>query len=877
MAANRPGVPEIPTRLLIWYCGEHEAEDLLGDLEENFIINLSKTNRFRASLKYWSQTVGLLFSYAVRQRKASSKTDRTSKLNLPLLSNFIKLSFRNLMRQKTFSIINLTCLAVGMSVGMMALAAFMDVLETDDFISNKDHIYRIITRVDNKEEKATFASSSAPLGFQLLMEGTGIDQLVQLKRDFSMAVETPSRIEIPIRGYYASDNFFNVFDFKFLEGNPGQALKKPFAIVITQPLAEKLFNKQDPIGQTIPVAGVGEFEVTGIIEDYPRSHFYFEAIVSFQTLNSMERRTPSGQLDDWGPRTEFYNYLLLPPGQRPEDIKSSLNEILSRHFMNQNELIVECDLQALNDIPFTEYYNEIGLSWGYQSFGVFFALAMLVLIPACFNYSNISIARSLHRAKEIGLRKVVGGGAGNVFIQVITETVVLSLLALGGGILILILVRDQFISMVYGGIKTFDLEITPYTFLSFLILAIVTGLVAGFFPATYFSRLNPIETLRNSSRTGKLSKINIRRGLIVFQFALSLSFILGVVIVARQYFYGLHYERGFRQDRILEFPLMGVDQELLKTEMEKLAEVGHVSFSSNTPGMGGYETFVKSSPGQDADSLLVDQMFVNRDFLSSLDIPLIAGKPFPERAAHDEEYLIVNETFFKKMGIPSAEMALNKVVQVDDKALRIIGVVKDFNYAPLRLPIRSFIFRSDPTQFTLADIDILSDDLAGALAQIESVWDRVAPDIKFQSYLLSDRIEESMQSFQQMFKMFLFLSLLAITISCLGLFAVMTSAADGRIREMGVRKVMGATPSQLALAISRGFIKLILIAIGIASPFCYIFYEKIFLSMQYYHARVGWLDLASGIGLLMILVVLTMGGQVVKVAHVDPVKTLKAE
>jgi len=429
---------------------------------------------------------------------------------------------------------------------------------------------------------------------------------------------------------------------------------------------------------------------------------------------------------------------------------------------------------------------------------------------------------------------------------------------------------------VVHGSKTFDLEITPLTFVVFLLFGITTGFLAGIFPAAYFAKLNPIETLRNTSNAGKLSKISVRKGLIVTQFALSLIFILGVSIIFKQYRYALNYDLGFQKENILDIPLENVDDQILRTALEKLPEVTSVSMSSSIPGNWSVsETWVPLI--DQADSLLVYQMYVDQHYIDNLELTLIAGRGFPQESSQKEEYIIVNEMFLKKFKLGTPHDALNQSFLVDgENELRIIGVVKDFNYMPLREEIHSFFFRYNPDEFRYANVKIKSTDIQKSLERIEQSWNGLTEQ-KFEARFLEDELEALVVSFKNMIRIFGFLGLLAITISCLGLLAVVISAAESRTKEMGIRKILGATVSNLAISLSQGFIKLIAIAIMIATPISYFIFEKVFLRMQHYRAPVEFTEMAMGILLLLILVAVIIGSQVAKVARINPVDTLKHE
>jgi ABC-type antimicrobial peptide transport system permease subunit len=872
--------PQWPKRFFEWYCSEEVAEDLTGDMDEIFHQNARKMPAYKARLKYILQTLVLVFSYAVRnrRRKFRAEYDSPAYHSWAMYRSYSKIAFRSLIRQKAFSLINIVCLSVGMSVGLLALAVFVDVMEVDNYQTHADNIYRVTTTVDDKREKTTYASSSAPLGEQLSEGATGIREIVQMENNFSPEIVQGANISVPLQGYYVMPNFFRMFSFSLVEGNPEEALAKPFSIVITQSAAKKLFRDPHPLGKILEVKGLGNFEITGIIEDYQRSHLYFEVLTSYTTLLELERQGKIGSsLQDWGPVTSHYTYVMLDQEKRFSDFEPFFNRIASAQFEKDKSIQVAYGLQKLSDIPMSEHSNEIGLSWGKTSLIIFFLLALLVLLPACFNYTNIAIARALKRAKEIGLRKVSGGQSRHIFIQMVMETILLSVFSLTGATLIFLYAREPFLDLIVQGHSAFDLEITPATFIIFFLFAVLAGFMAGVFPAAYFSKLNPIETLRNASQSGSISKISIRKGLIVFQFALSLVFILSVAIIFKQYRYALNYDFGFQKENILDIQLKGVDPEVVRTTLGKLPEVSAVSMSSSIPGNWETSAVSVKKTGYPQDSLSVYQMFIDHNYIDNLQIKMIAGENFTPLAAHKEEFIIVNETFIRKFDLKSPHDALNQTFIVENgRELRISGVVKDFNYMPLREQINSFFFRYKPSEFRFANVKLISNDIQNSLARLEASWNTVS-DARFEARFLDDELEASVVSFKSMIKIFGFLGLLAITISCLGLLAVIISSAESRTREMGIRKIFGASVRNLAFILSKGFLKLIAISIMIATPFTYIMFDKFFLNMFYYRANIGFAEISLSILLLFILVLLIIGSQSLKVARINPVETLKYE
>jgi putative ABC transport system permease protein len=861
--------PKWPRRILEWYAEPHVVEDLVGDLDEMFWKNLRSMSLMRARLRYCRQAIVLLFSYAVRKRR--EHVPERAYHAFSMYANYWKVAVRSLMRHRSYSLINMVCLSVGMSVGLLALAAFMDMREVDDFQEKGDRIYRVTTTIDDM----MLSSSSAPLAEKLRSEGSGVEEVVQMKKGFDPQVRLGSQLTMPLQGYYATQNFFSVFTFPLLEGNPREALKRPFTVVITRETEQKLFGTASAMGKTIDVEGLGDFEVTGILDEYPRSHFFFEALASFSTIEVLEKGQHKTSLPNWGPVTNYYTYFLLRENSNPEDLNPLLRKMESSRPFEGNAA-VSYGVQALMDISMSEPANEIGLSWGYESVIVFFTLAALVLLPACFNYANISIARAMKRSKEIGLRKVSGGDQRHIFYQMTLETVIITLLSLAAALPLYYFISREFVGMVVNGSRSFDLEITLPLFGLFVVFAVFTGILAGVFPAIYFSRISPIDALRGTQRSGKLSKISVRKWLVVAQFALSMVFIMGVVITLKQYRYALNFDLGFQKDNMLTIPLRDASPEILRNHLTALPGVQNVSFASSIPGGRGLSSTWAHQPGLQ-DSVQVTQMFIDRQYFETMKMQLVAGATFPGNPGLPEKYIVVNETLLQQFHLGTPREALGKVLAIDhDYELRIVGVVKDFNFSPLHDKIESFFFRNDPARFQVASVRLSGPDVTGTLLEIERAWNKVSAE-KFEAFFLDNQMKESLQAFLSFVKIFAFLGLVAITVSALGLLAVVISAAETRTREMGIRKVMGATPIQLAGTLSYGFFRLVAIGALLAIPIGYPMFDKVFLSMIYYRTQIEPAEILFSILLLFAMVALVIGSQTLRVARINPVDTLRAE
>ena len=370
--------PRFPERLFDWYCGSSVAEDLMGDMEEVFYQNLSKMSIRKASRKYWFQSLSLLFSYGLKRRKQKRNNllPQKSFNGFDVFQNYSKVAIRSLVKQKFFTIINVLGLSIGMSIGLLALAAYMDMLEVDQFQKNGENIYRVLSKIKNQDGKRTYASSSGPLAGKLKNEASGIKDIVRINTTFNPEIRT-GNTTIPLQGYYADQSFLNVFSFTLLEGDINTALEKPYSMIITETAAKKLFSSSNPVGKIITVDGVGDFQITGLIKDYPRSHFLFESVASWTTLEDINRS--SGELENWGPITNNYTYIHLENKVDFGQIQEVLNEADILQFGSNESINVQFELQNILDIHKTDYYNEIGMIWGTVVISIFFAMAFWVL------------------------------------------------------------------------------------------------------------------------------------------------------------------------------------------------------------------------------------------------------------------------------------------------------------------------------------------------------------------------------------------------------------------------------------------------------------------------------------------------------------------
>ncbi len=866
MSDNTP--PRLAEWLFNWHCGNAGVDDLRGDMEEVFHRNVTSVGKRRAKVIYWRQVLSLIFSYAIRKRKSKASHHHLSSPNpLDMFGNYLKVGFRNLVRHRYFTILNMVGLAIGMSVSLLIIALFVSVTNYDEFHTNKENIYRILSFTNTGKE---YASAPAILGEQLKTEFPGIKEVIQIDRNLHISEPLPKN-PIYTFGYYVDPSFLSSFTFPLAKGDPKTALENPYSIVLTEKQSKKIFGDGEAIGKMIDV-GDRQFEVTGIMKDYPpASHFEFNAIASYSAISEDQLDVPIK--DAWSQFRNHYVYLELEEGQDPSKLQDYLDKVAAEVYKSNPDFKATFHLQALSDVtPGPQLDNDIGPEWSHESFVVAGCVALLILLPACFNYTNISIARSLKRAKEIGLRKTLGSLRRQIFAQFLAETVIVTVASLILSCAFFFMIRGQFQSMMAHG-DSLDLSLTFERFLYFLLFAIFVGFVAGLFPAMHFSRLNPIDAIKNNVPTKRFSGIRIRKALIVLQFGLCLFFILTLVIYNKQYRYAMNFDLGFDEENTLDVDIYQVNPDVIRNEFSKLSFVQKVSFSSSVMGHGVPNTWATLDGSK--DSVEVFYMYVDGNFIENMDVKLLAGKTF-DNFTGVETSVIINETMMKRFNFAGPSEALGQMVNVDSLSLKVIGVVKDFHFWQLHAPPGNFFFRSNPDKYRLANLKIATNDITASMLELENAWKKFSNGTLFTAKFLSDETADAFYQYRTIIKLFGFLGILAISISCLGLLGMVVYTAESKTKEVGIRKVMGASRMSLAFLLSKEFLKLMLIASIFALPTTLLL-EKTLQNMEHYRVAITFFDIMLGLLSMFALGIVTMASQTWKTASINPAETLKYE
>lgn len=879
--------PSWAQRFIEWYGKPGLTEDLIGDLNEYFERNVRSIGPRRAKLIYIIDAFKFFRSYMVRRPKFVNLF-----INWIMIGSYIKTSGRNLMRNKLFSSINIVGLAISMSVGLLLIAFVLDLRSYDKFHKNGERIYRITNVATfSGEQGGKFATTSIKTGKLIREKVTGMEEVVIVRNDFSHDAKVGDNI-LPIKGYWAEPSLFRIFTFPMLEGNPDTALKNPYSIVLTETAAKKLFGSEDALGKVIKFDTL-DYQVTGVMKDVPFfSHINFEALVSFSTLE--QRSKVDKRFEAWTSMGANYVYLRLSENADMASIQSQLDAIAKEENLAEENTKIQLELLPLYEIVVGENLrrSERSRSEGPHMSPVVLwvlgGLALVVILSACFNYNNLSIARAMRRFKEVGLRKAIGAGKSQVRQQFMAEAIMISLASLLLSYFIFLVLRAQLINMAPEMQRMVKLELTPSMVAAFIVFSLTVGVIAGFMPAIFFSKISAIDALRNVSSVKVFKHVSLRRALVVIQYTLTLVFITTTVVGYVQYRNILAFNLGFNTENILNINMQGNKPDALLKELSEMPEVTALSRSLIITSVGNY--WGASMKYKDSrDSALVFTNHIDGNYLPLHGYKLIAGgnfiaQPTTAKAARE---VIVNEQVLKRfnIGANDPEKAIGEEITLtlppnflEGRKMTIVGVMQDFHYGTVVDPIEpvAFLFWT-PEDGAIINAKIQSTDMPAIMAKIASAWKKIDRVHPFQAKFYDKAIEDAYSEISVMIKIIGFLSFLAISIASMGLFGMVVFTTETRLKEIGIRKVMGASSGNLVFLLSRGFLVLLSISALIALPVTYLFFENVVLTNFPYHTPVQIAELFVGLLTVLLIAFMMIGSQTMKAARSNPAEVLKSD
>ncbi len=808
-----------------------------------------------------------------------------------MIQNYLKIALRNLLRNKVYSFINIVGLAVGMATCLLISLYVFDEISYDRFNEKADRICRLDMDIKFGGSEKNYAVSPAPAGPALLQDYPFIENYVRIRENsvvIKKGIETLAEGDVA----FADSTLFEVFIFPMLYGNPKEALKQPNSVVITESIAKKYFNTSQVLGKFLTINNTELYKITGVIKDIPEnSHIRRNIYMSMLNYEDSKRNV-------WV-NNNYNTYLLFRKGVNFTQLKAKFSEVQKKYL--QPEIFQILGIKTIKDfeksgnymrfdlMPLTQihlYSNkvaEISANSNIQYVYIFSAIALFILLIACVNFMNLSTARSVNRAKEVGIRKVLGTVRSYLVGQFLSESILLSLIAfvLGFGIAYLLL---PYFNDLAAKQMNLSFEQKPFLLPVLILSSTLIGLLAGIYPALILSAFKPISVLK-----GKLTASNkggyLRSGLVVFQFFASVFLIICTIVIYRQLNFIQNKNLGFNREQVLvihDTNLLNNGLASFKNELLQLNEVKSASISNflPTPSYRNSSTFFPEGELNAEKGINMQFWEVGHDYTKTLGMQLLKGRDFDKSMFTDSSALVINESAAKIFGYKNP--VGKKVFMYTDiqakimKTFTIIGVIKNFNYESLRENVGAMSMCLSTNPHGMISIRLKTNDVKQTIAAIDKKWKARVGVTPLNYQFLDEAFDSMYRSEQRIGKIFISFAILAIFIACLGLFGLATFTAEQRTKEIGIRKVLGASVTQIVQLLSKDLLRLVIVGIIIASPIAYYFMNKWLQDFAYQVEISWWIFVLAGV-ISVAIALLTVSYQAIKAAVANPVKSLRTE
>lgn len=878
MARNkRKAVPKYPLRLFRWFCNPDFVEDIEGDLLERFEQRANEQKAAR-----WLLTLDVLRLFRLGIIRPLTKTQKLNKY--AMISNYYKVSVRNILRNKTFSFLNISGLSVGIASCILIIIYINNELSYDKYNENYNNTYRVIHYFGQGGEAPDYRKlpaneyqvwGNAPVAPAMQDFFPEVEQVFRFTSDapwlFSYNGTTHSETDI----LYADSTAFDVFDWKVLAGDPETALVRPNTVVLTKALATKYFRDENPIGKTMIMDNKNPFEVTAVVEVPGNSHFSFNGLISMSTFKNYR----PGIFDSWD-YVDFYTYFTLKPGTSIAQLEEKIPAFLKSKFDNDFNYNVKFE-------PLSEAYlhsdagRQPGPTGSMGNIYIFTSVAIFILFIACINFMNLSTARSVERAKEVAIRKTIGSQRGSLIYQFLIEailiTVIASLLAT-----ILVILGHTFLERISGKVLPINWLFSIQNGLIAVMGIFIIGIAAGSYPAFILSGFKPISVLKGSFKNSTKG-IWLRKSLVVLQFSLSIILLTGATVVSSQLEFLQRYNLGFDSEQMLviDFGYDGKVQQkraLIKQELLKHPDVENVAISRAAPG----DFFPNAGTGiEDPVSGKVVYKSpaiyeVDEDFIPTYKMKIVAGRNFSDTFPLDSaNALILNESAARLFGYPNPEEIIGKSFEQWERKGKVVGVVEDFNYVSLHDQVEPLSIRFGTRyNVSVVSLKLNSNDYSKTLTELEALWQELAPHRPFDTRFVDQNFNAQYETDERFGMIFSIFSGLAIFVACLGLFGLTIYSTAQRNKEIGVRKVFGASTVRIVTLLSKDFLVLFAVSLLISIPLSW-YVMNSWLDGFAYRITLGFELFALAASVTLMVAFATMSFKTVNAALANPVDALR--
>ncbi|SDL48661.1 putative ABC transport system permease protein [Catalinimonas alkaloidigena] len=877
--------PRRADRLLAWFCSADLLEEVQGDLHEEFAYQVQRIGEKRARRRYWWDVLGFIRLFALRRKT----TGTTSNLSIAMLKNYLIIAFRHLQKNRVFTFINIAGVAIGMAGCLLILAYVRYELSYDRFHPEADQIYRVTYFVSQGDQEIVASAAAVPAVGPALKNNfpevkdyarfypiNGI--MTYQKKDGKLVAFREKKMQI------ATPSALTLFNLPLEEGDPATALEGFGKVVISQSAAKRYFGDEDPMGETLTWQDGDALQVTGVMRDLPpNSHIKFDFLISYQTLNE---KTENGSEIAWGPY-DFNTYVLLDPQTDPAQLQAKWDAWLEKERQedwtkyNVREAFV---LQPLTDIHlYSNLVQESEPDEQGNGHAVYFLLiiAGFILVIAWINYVNLSTARAMERAREVGIRKAVGAIRNQLMAQFLLESVVVNVVATIVAVGIVVVALPHLATLT-GQPLAAHVFTQPQFWLVLGALFLVGALLSGFYPALMLSSFQPVKVLKGKLTTSS-GGTRLRKALVVFQFGASVALIAGTGVVFKQIQFMLQQDLGIDIEQTLVLKGVGSTDSTytgtlhaFKDEMIRKAGVSSITAASNVPGDEIFWTnILKRISGGPEGIITVYTVGIDYDYVPAFGLKLTAGRNFSLDFPSDSGGVLLNAAATKMLLYDTPEEALGEWVNVGGgDTLQVVGVLADYHQMALKYTQAPIVFRLDPSPTNFYALKIKTDDLPTTLESIQQEWQQFFPGNPFDYFFLDEFFNRQYESDQLFGRVFTWFAGLAIFVACLGLFGLAAFTTVQRTKEIGVRKVLGASVGHIVSLLSREFVLLILLGSVLAIPLAYLLMHRWLDTYPFRVDLSGWYFLLP---LVLAIAMLTVSYQTIKAALANPVDGLRSE
>lgn len=805
-----------------------------------------------------------------------------------MFKNYLKIAFRNLARNKVFSAINILGLSIGIAVCFIILLFVHSELSYDKFNTNARNIYRIVFNARLNGGKISESNVMPPVAQALKNDYPEVKEATRLRTIGKPKVEVNGKQLSDASLALVDDNFFKVFTIPLIQGNAATALQHPYSVVLSKTLAKQYFGNANPVGKLINFknANVPLFVVTGVFDKIPdNAHFHFDMLGSLSS-------DAEAKSDSWT-TSNYFTYLLLQDGYDYKKLEAKLPNMVEKYMGPQIQQAMGLNLQQFrtkgNELgfvlqPLTSIHLYSHTTSEFEPGGdvkyiyIFGAIAIFMLLIACINFVNLSTASAAKRAKEVGVRKVMGSRKTDLVKQFLTESVLITFIALIISA-ILVQITLPLFNELSGKKLTFNFSITPLTAL--IALGILVGILAGMYPAFFLSSFKPIATLKGKFTT-TASSYNLRSGLVVFQFFISVCLITGTIVVYEQMQFIQNKKLGYNREQLLVLDnsyLLGKNEQVFKQQLLNDPRVENVTISGYKPAGPTYNNNALAWPeGRDNDLMTALEYKIDERYIPTMGMQIIAGRNFSPNMPTDSTAMLINENAAHAFGWGNNAIGKRIIRENSDRghnvAYTVIGIVKDFNFKSLHEAITPLLMVLHPETGLI--VKVKTKNITGLLTSMKQQWAQFNTDEPFSYSFMDDLYNKTYTADQKTGAILKIFAILTILVACMGLFGLATYTAEQRSKEIGIRKVLGASVTQVTTMLSAAFLKLVLIACVIAFPLSYLVMHKWLQDFAYRVSINGWMFLTAGC-IAVLIALVTVGFQSIKAALANPVKSLKNE